>query len=199
MNRKDFYIPVLGPSLPRRGNRLTLGAGRLVLRTLGWRLEGVLPDEPKLVAIGAPHTSNWDFIIAMATMFTLGVRISWMGKHSLFVGPIGVFMRWLGGLAIDRRAPRGSVAQVIEAFKATEKLIVAITPEGTRRAVTEWRTGFYRIADGAGVPILPIALDWQQKIVHFDDLFWPTGEVEADMERIKGRFREVPGKFPHAF
>jgi 1-acyl-sn-glycerol-3-phosphate acyltransferase len=152
-----------------------------------------------MVAIGAPHTSNWDFIIAMATMFALGVRISWMGKHSIFVGPVGLFMRWLGGLSIDRRAPQGSVGQVVEAFHAADRLIVAITPEGTRRAVSEWRTGFYRIAAGAGVPILPIALDWQQRFVRFGSVIWPSGDVEEGVNRIKEQFRSVPGKHPHGF
>jgi 1-acyl-sn-glycerol-3-phosphate acyltransferase len=119
-----------------------------------------MPDCGKLVIIAAPHTSNWDFVFGMTGAFALGLELHWMGKHTLFKPPLGGVMRWLGGLAIDRRAAHGVVEQVADEFARRGQLLLVVTPEGTRSKVERWKTGFWHIARAAGVPILLGGLDY---------------------------------------
>lgn len=176
----------IGPEVPRRGNRLTRWLGRTLLRLFGWRIEGrALPDEPKLVVIGAPHTTNWDFIGAVGTMLALGLDVGWMGKHTLFRRPFGGFMRLLGGIAVDRDAASGVVRETAEAFRVRNRLWLALTPEGTRSDKVAWKSGFYRIARLAGVPILMVALDARRRRVEIGPLLRPGADEEADWARIK--------------
>jgi 1-acyl-sn-glycerol-3-phosphate acyltransferase len=176
-------------ALPRRGNQLSRAAARLALALSGWRIEGAPPDSPKLVAIYAPHRSNWDFALAMLLMFGLGVRVSWMAKHTLFRRPIGAVMRWLGGIPIDRTARHGVVEQMIHAFQTRRQLIVGLMPEGTRRQagspVTAWKTGFYHIARGANVPILPLSIDRAGKRLILGRPVMPTGNMDADLAQLQ--------------
>ncbi|GAB4278014.1 MAG: lysophospholipid acyltransferase family protein [Candidatus Promineifilaceae bacterium] len=187
------------PSVPRQGNKLTRFLFMAPLRMAGWRIDGALPDTPKFVAIGAPHTSNWDFLVAMAVIFGLGVAISWMGKHTFVNGPLKPLLLRMGGVPIDRRAPGGVVGQMIEKFNREEKFIVAIAPEGTRSKVDRWKTGFYHIAVGANVPIVPIALDYKRKLVRFLPAFYPTGDVKADLPKIQALYTVFQGKNPEKF
>lgn len=170
---------------------------RSLLTLFGWRFEGELPNLPKLVVIAAPHTSNWDFPLGMAIIFALGVRLSWMGKHTFIRGPMGRVLRWMGGIAIDRTAPHGVVEQIVAEFDRREKFILGLAPEGTRRRVPEWKTGFYFIAQGADVPIIPIAFDYRCKVIGIGQPIYPSGNLTADMEQIKLFYRGVVGKNPH--
>ena len=188
-------IPASG--IPRRGNWLTRQIGYGILRLMGWRLAGEVPDLPKLVVIFAPHTSNWDWVLGMASMFALSVRIDWLGKDVLFRGFAGRVMRWLGGISLDRSAAQGTVPQIIAEFEQREQLVLVISPEGTRKKVSRWKTGFYHIAYGAGVPICPISLDYKQKLITLHPLFYPQGNAEEEIDRLREMFRNVPGKFPH--
>lgn len=192
-------VPSLGPHVPRRGNALTAALGRLVLRAMGWRIEGELPDLPKFVIIGAPHTSNWDFIVAMATMFALGLRASWLGKHTLFEGLFGWYFRWLGGIPVRRDRSEGVVEDTVEAFRSRESLVVGISPEGTRKAVSQWKRGFYHIASGAGVPILPVALDYSRKAIVFLPPFHPTPDAEADLGALQALYSPAMARHPDLF
>jgi 1-acyl-sn-glycerol-3-phosphate acyltransferase len=170
--------------------------GLLFLKIGGWRREGHPPDAPRYVLIAAPHTSNWDFPLTLALVFSYKLKICWMGKASLFRWPVHGFFRWLGGIPIDRSRAGNVVAQSIRSFRDRSKLIMVISPEGTREKVACWKTGFYRIAEGAGVPIAIGFLDYVRKAGGFIDLFHPTGNMEADMETIRGFYAGVTGKFP---
>ena len=162
----------LGPSVPRRHNPWLQGTCRRILTAFGWKLEGSLPDLPKFVVIAAPHTSNWDFCLAMVVIGALDLRAQWLAKHTLFVWPWGCFMRLLGGLPVERSQHHGFVGGAIELFESREQLVVGITPEGTRGHVTRWKTGFYHIATGAGVPVVPAYLDYTRRRVGFGKMVW---------------------------
>ena len=183
-------------ALPRRGNRLSRGLGQLALGLAGWRIEGTLPDVPKLVVAVAPHTSNWDFLLGIATMFAVGVRARWLGKHTLFRPPLGAVMRWLGGTPVDRSTPQQAVAQVVAAFAAHDRFVLGLSPEGTRRRIPAWRMGFYHIARAAGVPVQPVALDYARRRVTFFPLVTLTGDEAADLARIRAPFHGGMARYP---
>ncbi len=193
----ETAVPELGADVPRRGGPLAKSFARLTMRLFGWQIAGVLPNDGKLLIIGAPHTSNWDWILVMLTAYSLGVRISWMAKHTLFKKPFGGIMRWLGGVAIDRRAKHGAVEQAIATFKEKDKLVLCITPEGTRSKVREWKQGFYHIAQGADVPVVVAAFDYGRKTVRLGPTFKPSGNLEADLPVIKSFYDGVVARHPH--
>jgi 1-acyl-sn-glycerol-3-phosphate acyltransferase len=180
-------VPSLPAAVPRSGGALGRLVGRVALRVLGWRIDGALPNEPRLVVIAAPHRTNWDFVVGIAAKFALGLEVSWLGKHTLFRGPLGMLLRRWGGIPVDRRTSHHTVASVIERFNTSERLIVALAPEGTRKPGAVWKTGFWHIAHGAGVPILPIAFDWNDRVVHLLPSV-ATTDAEADIERFKATY-----------
>lgn len=167
--------------------------GRLYLRLSGWRIEGSFPESPQCVTIVAPHTSNWDFPLGVAIVFALELRASWLGKHAMFRAPFKGFLRWLGGIPVDRRASQGVVGACVKAFEATPALFLALAPEGTRKGVSQWRTGFYHIAAAAAVPIFPVAFDFRDHVVHLMPVFHPSGNLEADLPRIQALFEGIHG------
>ena len=166
------------------------------MRLLGWRVDGGLPDIPKFVLIGAPHTSNWDFVLFLGLVFSLRANVCFMGKAELFRSPIGSFFRYCGGIPVDRSKSTGLVDQMVAACNNSEKFILTITPEGTRHHVTEWKRGFYHIAIGAGIPIVLGVVDGTHKTVRIGQVFHPTGDMEADLKTIKGFFTGVVGINP---
>ena len=168
----------------------------LYLRMIGWRWEGKLPDEPKYVIIVAPHTSNWDFPIGLAIAFATRFKGYWFGKDKLFRRPFGWFVRWLGGIPIDRSKSSDVVAQVIRVFTERERMALVLTPEGTRRKVAGWKTGFYHIARGANVPIVMAFLDYLHKTGGFGPLLKPSGDIRADMEVIRAFYTTVTARYP---
>ena len=165
----------------------------------GWKFEGALPNEPKFVIIVAPHTSNWDFPVGLAALFAIGFRISFLGKHTIFKWPLGIFMRWLGGIPVERSVSRDRVAESVAAFNAAEALILVIAPEGTRKLVPRWKTGFYHVAHGASVPIVPIAFDFGRKTIAIKPPFRTTGDAEADLPKIKEFFRDAVARHPENY
>ena len=189
-------IPQLAPLIPRRGNALSRWLGRNALASAGWGIEANLPNAPKFVLIVAPHTSNWDFPLGVAALFALGFRASFMGKHTLFKGPLAVPMKWLGGIPVDRAVKRDRVAESVAAFNASEKLILVIAPEGTRKYVSGWKTGFYHVARGAGVPIVPTVFDFRSKTIRFGSEFTPTSNADADIAHLRSLFETATGRIP---
>ena len=177
-------LPKIGASLPRRGNAFSRWLGRTGMALLGWRIEGELPDLPKMVIIGAPHTSNMDGVIALGTLMALGLRAATMIKDSAFKGLLGVVLRWFGAIPIDRRSPKGVVEQAVDAFGASARMILLIAPEGTRAGAPEWKRGFYRIAQQAGVPVVPAVCDYGRKRIRFGAAFTPSGNYEAEFPRL---------------
>ena len=175
-------------------NKFMAWMGLIFLKILGWRVEGEIPDIKKFVIIAAPHTSNWDFPITLAVTFVLKMKIYWMGKHVMFRWPFHGLLRWLGGIPIDRSRSHNVVEQSVQTFNAHEKLIMVIPPEGTRKKVSYWKTGFYHIAKGAGVPIVLGFLDYRRKAGGIGPTFFPTGDIEADMRQIQAFYTTITGK-----
>ncbi len=178
------------------GNAFSRWFGRSVLGLLGWSTEGELPNEPKLMFAVAPHTSNWDFIIGLMTMFAIGFKVNWLGKHSIFVWPFKGLMTSWGGIPVYRHSPKGFVEQVADQYLSHEKLHIAIAPEGTRSKVGKLKTGFIRMAVAANVPIFRVSIDYKKKKVIFGDLYIPTGDLEKDERNCYDYFKQFNGKFP---
>lgn len=176
--------------------------GKAWMKFFGWKVEGEIPPNAKFVFIAAPHTSNWDLPFMLGTAWSLRADISWLGKHTLFDGkgplgrPFAWWMKSLGGLPVDRRAPQGLVAQVVEMFKKADYLVLAVPPEGTRSKVEYWKSGFYHIALGAQVPIGLGYLDFENKVGGLGGFVMPTGDVKADMDKIRAFYADKRGKFP---
>lgn len=189
-------ITELPPGWPRMGNGFTRWLGRTGLRLMGWRCVGQVPDARQLVIAGGPHTSNWDFVVAMFAILALGVKVSWLGKHTIFRWPLtGLWLR-LGGIPVDRSAATGMVEQAVDSFKTNANQIVALMPEGTRSKVEQWKTGFLRIAKGADVPVLLVGMDYPSKSIYFGDLFTVSDDMEADLARVKAFIQSFRGKRP---
>jgi 1-acyl-sn-glycerol-3-phosphate acyltransferase len=187
-------VPKLGESTPRRGNAFSAALGRGFLQLAGWSFDGAIPDVPKAVIIVAPHTSNWDFFVGVAAMFALGVRVQFLGKHTLFFWPLGSVMRWLGGIPVDRRSPSGVVDTTVDLFRQRRQMMLGLAPEGTRSSVERWKTGFYFVASQAGVPIVPVALDYARRKIRIGDRFEPTGRIDDDLRCLEGFFSDIEGR-----
>ena len=172
---------------------------RGLLKLSGWRILGEPPADQRYVLIGAPHTSNWDFIVMLLAMFLRRMEVRWMGKDALFPWPFAGFMKWLGGIPIDRSRHHGTVEQMIEHYRNNDELVVLIPPEGTRKKVERWKTGFYHIAHGAGVPILLGYIDAGKKEAGFGPLFHPTGDLLTDMQEIQAYYADKQAIRPDLF
>ena len=188
----------LGTTIPRRGNFLTTWIARALFKLFGWRMEGALPDLPKMVIAAGPHTSNWDFVVGVGAMYSAGFKVSFLGKDTLFRPPLGWIMRALGGRPVDRSAAHGLVAESIRQIGEADKFILALAPEGTRKPTTQWRRGFWHVAKGAGLPIVLGYFDYGTKAVGFGPILWP-GEVESDMRTIQQFYATKRGKRPENF
>jgi 1-acyl-sn-glycerol-3-phosphate acyltransferase len=180
-------------------NTLMRWLSLIVLRLLGWKAEGVAPSEAKYVLIAAPHTSNWDFPYTLMICFALRLNVYWMGKASLFPPILGTVMRWLGGVPVFRERSGNLVQATVDAFNENEKLTVIVPPEGTRGKVTHWKTGFYYIAHGAGVPIALGYLDFKHKVGGIGQVFYTTGDISKDMTVIQEFYAGISGKNPQQF
>lgn len=181
-------LPVLPPLVPRRGNALSRAFGRAVFLGLGWRISGTLPNCPKCILVAAPHTSTADIVVAVAAKVALGLDINWLGKHTVHKGPLGWLLRYLGCLPVDRTAPHGVVGGLVERFRSSPSLYLGLAPEGTRRRVTTWKSGFHRVALLAGVPIVTLALDYSHKTLWVGPPFTATGDYAADLAVLRQRF-----------
>ncbi|HJV23961.1 MAG TPA: lysophospholipid acyltransferase family protein [Holophagaceae bacterium] len=187
------FFPVPPEGLWQHRSWLVRAIGRTYFRLSGWRIEGRFPPCSKFVAIVVPHTSNWDFPLGLCLLFGSGLKASWLGKHTLFNGFWGSTLRRLGGIPVDRSAPKGLVGECVRAFETHDALLLAIAPEGTRKGPSRWRTGFYQIAAGAKVPIFPVAFDYGDHCIHFLEPFTPTGDPEADLAHLQALFHFAKG------
>ena len=166
------------------------------MKKRGWRIEGTLPTERKFVAILAHHTSNWDFPVGISIALYFKARVFWLGKNSLFLGPMGSLMRWFGGIPVHRMEPADLVDEVVGFPSHQEDAVIGITPEATRSRVTRWKTGFYRIAHALDLPIVLAYLDYKQKVGGIGPIIYPSGDFEADMAKIREFYKTVEGKYP---
>ena len=161
----------------------------------GWQLVGEVPNVKQLVMLAAPHTSNEDGWNAVMGILSVGIDFKLMGKKELFRIPlIGSFLKWGGMISIDRHKKGSTLQATLEQFNQRDQLWLGLAPEGTRSYTEKWKTGFYHIAVGAGVPILPIAMDYKTKQIRFMPLFYPTGDYDADLPKILENYRGVLGK-----
>ncbi len=157
---------------------------RGLYRLKGFRLVGMPPAIPKYILVGAPHTSNLDFIFFAGAVRKMGIRPRFIGKHTLFKWPMTRFMLDMGGMPINRSAPKGYVRSVIERIEAAEEMALVVAPEGSRSSDGRWRSGFYHIANGAGIPIVPVWFNLAERRGAVGEPVWPTGDFHADMARI---------------
>ncbi|MBK6530457.1 MAG: lysophospholipid acyltransferase family protein [Deltaproteobacteria bacterium] len=164
-------------------NRVRLSAA--ALRLAGWRFDGTLPREKRYVCLGYPHTSNWDGLLMIAFATRLGLKARWMIKDDWTRGPLGAALRGLGAVGIDRSTSHSVVAQMIEEFGRHEEFVLGIPPEGTRSRTEHWRSGFYHIALGARVPVVPGYIDFGRRVVGMGPPMWMSGDVRADMDRLR--------------
>jgi 1-acyl-sn-glycerol-3-phosphate acyltransferase len=170
---------------------------RFVLKLMGWRTHVIPPHTPRYVLIGAPHTSNWDFLLALLLMTVERIPIRILGKDSLFRWPLGGFMRSLGAIPVNRRERTNMVDQVVARFDGNEDLIIGLSPEGTRSKTSRWRTGFYYIALKAKVPIVMAYLDYKNKVCGIGPSLKPSGDINSDFTKIRDFYSGILGKFPH--
>lgn len=192
-------------STPIHSSQLKSGAARpwlsrfarWFLRTIGWQLEGNAPDLPKFILMAVPHTSYLDTFLMILVAWAFGARISWLGADKFFIGPMSWVLKRLGGISISRRGNNDIVQQAVEAIKQTDQMVLAIAPEGTTYKTEFWRSGFYRIAQGANIPLVFGFLDFGRKRTGIlGEPFWVTGNMAADMTHIRQVYEGVTGRFP---
>lgn len=200
-NNRTTVAPavVVGPHVARLHSPRAQRLGVFVLRRLGWQLSGDLPDLAKMVVAVAPHTSNCDFVIALAASFALDIKISFLGKHSIFVWPLRRFLLRFGGIPVERRNSHGVVTQLAATFARESQLILGLAPEGTRQKVQQWKSGFWHIAREAQVPVLLVGLDYGTKTVVFGPLLMPGDDFAADLAHMQAFFRQMQPRHPANF
>lgn len=176
-----------------------MSLSRTILKLFGWKTDITVPDYPKVIICVAPHTSNWDFILGKLAYASVGRKAGFMMKSSWFFFPLGLIFKAIGGIPVSRKGSMSLVYTMIDRFNSSERLAVAITPEGTRSRTSRWHTGFLRIAYGAHVPIVLGAIDYRAKIISITRTFEPTGNTEADMTSIKSYYRGFTGRYPEKF
>ncbi|MCZ8076606.1 MAG: 1-acyl-sn-glycerol-3-phosphate acyltransferase [Paucibacter sp.] len=188
MHRTIFTTPVV--------NSLLRGFSIAFLKLRGWTLDGQLPAaHPKCVLIAAPHTSNWDLPYTLMVAFALRLNVYWMGKQQIFRWPFGPVMRWLGGISVNREQSSNLVAASAAALVAADGAVqLIVPPEGTRSKTRYWKTGFYWIAHTAQVPIVMAYMDYERKLSGMGPIFVPSGDIEADMVKIKAFYAQFKGK-----
>lgn len=159
-----------------------------MLRVMGWRVEGRLPDVERIVAIVAPHSSYWDFIVAIALVFSWNLRVRFIAKKEIFRFPIGALLTWLGGIPVDRKASQGFVEQVVSVMDRSGTILLGIAPEGTRTYPARWKTGFYRIAKQSHGVIVPVYVDWRTRVIGILPPVTPGADLKADLPGIVAQF-----------
>jgi 1-acyl-sn-glycerol-3-phosphate acyltransferase len=189
--------PVLPPvpaHAPKLNSRFWPWLMRSLLRLSGWRLLGELPDLPKLIIIGAPHSSYWDGVWGLMMKIGLGVNINIMIKREVLDGPLGIILRPIGLIPINRSAALNVVGQMVQRFQDHEQMWLGITPEGTRKHVKHWKSGFLRIAYEANVPIQTLFIDYPSKTFTLGPLLRASNDSDADMATIRALFKPYRGK-----
>ncbi len=179
--------------------RIRPALAKIFLRLSGWAPEGERPAARAFVLIAAPHTTNWDLLYFLAHAWAFGINPSWIGKHTLFRGPLGPVMRWLGGVPVYRARAGGLVAQMAQLFQREPDLVLTVPPEGTRSRARFWKSGFYQIARAARVPIVMGFLDYDRRRGGLGPALTPGNDVRADMDAIRAFYADKRGKYPEHF
>ena len=173
--------------------------GRKILALFGWKVIGDIPTVKKYIIIQAPHTSNIDFLVGKVYNFILKMKPIVLMKKELFVFPLNLLLRWLGGVPLIRTSAQGTTGQLIQLIKEKEKILVAITPEGSRKLNGKWKTGFYRIAQEAQVPIALGIIDYKKREVGIMKMYYTTGNMEEEMKEIKSYYKDATARHPELF
>jgi len=194
----EVLVPELPGCLPAKGNRFSRWLGKALLKFMGWKVSGDFPQHKKVVVALGPHTSNWDFIIAMPAIMATGINANYLMKKEVFVWPFSIVWKWLGGVPLNRKATENTVEQLIQKYNESEKLWVAIAPEGTRKKVDYWKTGFLRVAEAAGVPVMLVAWDYPSKTFVLEKIWPTTGNHEEDAANIRAYVNKTyTGRYPN--
>jgi 1-acyl-sn-glycerol-3-phosphate acyltransferase len=190
--------PRLGNAIPQRTQPIRTLIGRTVFKLTGWKLVGNLPNESKLVIVALPHSSNFDFILALSVIWGWGLKINFMAKHTLFKFPQGLFFRAVGGIPVDRRSAHGLVEKMTHEFNSRSSLILGIAPEGTRNSDGSLKAGFARIAKAASAPVVPIIVNYKTKTLTLGNLVSDLSDVDGIIEAVKaqglGGHRRAPAR-----
>lgn len=171
----------------------------ILYKQLGWTKEVTVDIPEKYIICLAPHTSNWDLILGQLYAHAERIKSNFLMKKEWFFWPLGPIFRWMGGIPVDRSRKSSLVDQMINIAKSGKKFHLAITPEGTRKANPNWKKGFYYIAQGAGLPIILVAIDYEKKCITAEKVIHPSGDIEKDMREIKLYYKDFKGKHPELF
>ena len=190
------YLAALPDCAPRKHGRFARAFGRFCLRLGGWRIEGEFPAHEKLVIIAAPHTSFWDGFWGLAGKLALGLDVCIIAKAELFRWPLKPLLRWLGVRPVDRSRAHGMVGEACSLLRNNERLWFLLAPEGTRKAVPKWKTGFWHIARGANVPVMCAAFDYANKTIRVGPTVEMTANVDTDLKRLYALYAQYPGANP---
>lgn len=190
---KKFLVPKI-----YRANRLFIlhQIGKFLLYLTGWKIEGTLPNVKRIVVVSAPHTSNWDFVYGMMILFGIDINAKYLIKKSAFVPIFRTILNRLGGIPVDRNNPELLVQTIADYSKNNEGVLIVVTPEGTRKKVIKWKTGFLRIAKISNSIIIPMGLDYPTKTFRLEKAFNPTGDNEKDILALKYIFKDYRGRHP---
>jgi 1-acyl-sn-glycerol-3-phosphate acyltransferase len=188
--------PILCKQVPRIGNKFSQWLGTRVLKLLGWSYSGTFPCCSKMILAVAPHTSNWDFVLGIAVAFNLRLKISFFGKHSIFILPFDRLLRRLGGIPIERSSTHGWVDGMADKMREAESMVLCLAPEGTRSPISPWKTGFLHIAYKAKVPVFLVAFDYKKKLIEFGPLHNISDNTQYELNWIYLHFKNAQGKYP---
>ena len=166
---------------------------------MGWKIIGNTPNITKYIVISAPHTSNWDFLIGRCFAYIRGIKPKYLIKSELYIWPLSILIRWNGGVPVYRKTAKDMVNQVVDRLNKTDEMILGIAPEGTRAKVEKWKTGFYYIAQEAKIPIVLLYMDYTKKEIGYFDVFWPSENLQNDLNIIQNFYQEVQGKYPEKY
>ena len=191
--KEEFIVPNIYQA--KRAALLHLIA-KTVLNLTGWKIVGKLPNKKRIVVVCAPHTSNWDFIFGMILVLAIDIKVKFLAKKSIFVPIFRILLNKLGGIPVDRDNPKLFVQKIADYSKNNECVLIAVTPEGTRKKVTKWKTGFLRIAKISNSIILPLGIDYPSKTFTLEKVFNPTGENEKDIIALKFILKNYIGRHP---
>lgn len=192
----SINTPILCKEVPRIGNKLSQWLGTTVLKLMGWSYSGSFPCCTKMILAVAPHTSNWDFVLGIAVAFNLRLKISFFGKHSIFIPPFDRILRRLGGIPIERSTKHGVVDGMVDKMREAKSMVLCLAPEGTRSPISPWKTGFLHIAHKASVPVFLVAFDYKKKLIEFGPLHNISDNTQYELNRIYQHFRQAHGKYP---
>lgn len=191
-----MLIPKLGEELPQRGNRFSKWLGRILMRLCRWRIEGEICQSPKIVFVLAPHTSWWDFTTNFGVLLALGLNASWFIANKYTKGVLGKVLSYVGAVPVERSERSDMVKQMANQFHARDKFLLAIFPEGTRKPVPKWKSGFWHIAKQARVPVQLVAVDYGKRATVFGPVMELSDDMDKDIQRMRAYFKPTIAKRP---